>query len=172
MKQFKIILLVFGIFVLSACSSLHTAFDYDKEVDFSKYKTFAFYKEGMKQLKVNDIDKKRFVKAIITEMQTKGMTKNTTNPDLLVNIIVKGKERTSITGDYGYGYGWWRPMPSLTVRQYTENVIYIDLIDRAKNQLVWQGKGVGKFIENEKDRDARVQEAVRMILAQYPLGKK
>ncbi len=171
MKYLKFIFFVLAVTILSGCSSLRTAFDYDKEADFTKYKTFAFYKEGMDQLNLNDIDKKRFIKAITNEMQKMGMVKSTTTPDLLVNVIVKGKERTSITDNY-YGYGWWYSMPSITVRQYTENTIYIDLVDRAKNQLVWQGKGVGEFLEKEKDRGARIEEAVSMILAQYPYGKK
>lgn len=171
-KTLPMLIAFAAIISLSACSSLRTAFDYDKQADFSRYKTFAFYKEGMDQLKVNDIDKKRFIQAVVNDLQSKQLTKSTENPDLLVNIIITGKDRMSITDDYPYGYGWWYPMPSMTVRQYTESTIYIDLIDREKNQLVWQGKGTDEFNASESDRDTRIQETVTKILAQYPYGER
>lgn len=172
MKRIYVYLITLAVIVLSSCTSLRTAFDYDKEVNFSDYKTFAFYKEGMDKLKVNDIDKKRFIKAVVEDLQSKGMQKSTITPDLLVNIVIRGKERVSVTDDYTYGYSWWYPAPSMTVRQYTESTIYIDLIDRAKNQLVWQGKGTDEFNSSEQDKDTRIRETVIKILEQYPFGSK
>lgn len=171
MKKIQFTLIIIAVAVISSCGSLHTAFDYDKEANFDSYHTFAFYKEGMEQLKVNDIDKKRFIEAIIKDLQNKGMQKNIEAPDLLVNIIIKGKDKVSVTDDYPYGYSWWYPAPSMTVRQYTESTIYIDLIDRVKNQLVWQGKGTDEFNAAEQDKDSRIHEAVTKILEQYPYGR-
>lgn len=172
MKHRHIFLTILVLVILSSCTSLRTAFDYDKDTNFSNYKTFAFYKEGMDKLKVNDIDKKRFVQAVIEDLQGKGMRKSTQSPDLLVNIIITGKERISVTDDYPYGYVWWYPAPSMTMRQYTESTIYIDLIDRDKNQLVWQGKGTDEFNASEQDKDTRIRETVMKILEQYPHGRK
>lgn len=160
-----------AMFLFGACSTLQTAFDYDKEANFNQYKTFAFYKEGMQQLKVNDIDKKRFVEAVIKDLQSKGMQKSTEAPDLLVNLIITGKKRTNIIDDHSFGYGWWYPLPTMTVHQYTESTIYIDLIDRAKNQLIWQGKGTDEFSAAEQDKDSRIHETVTRILEQYPYGR-
>ncbi len=171
MKKIHLFLGFILLALLSSCSSLRTAFDYDKDVDFANYRTFAFHKEGMAELKVNDIDKKRFIQAISADLQSKGLKKNTENPDLLVNVVIKGKDKIRVSDDY-YGYGWWRPYPSMTVRQYKESTIYIDIVDRAKNQLVWQGKGTDEFNSSERDKDARIQETVTQILAQYPYGKK
>lgn len=171
MKNTRIFSALFVVLVLSSCTSLRTAFDYDKEIDFAQYHSFAFYKEGMEQLKVNTLDKKRFVQAIIDDLQSKGMKKNTESPDLLINIIITGKDKVSLTDDYPLGYVWWYPAPSITVRQYTESTIYIDLIDRAKNQLVWQGKGTDEFHASERNKEARIRETVTQILAQYPYGK-
>lgn len=172
MKKTYILLSILLLAILSSCSSLYTAFDYDKDANFNKYKTFAFYKEGMDKLKANDIDKKRFIESITNDLLNKGMSKNTDNPDLLVNVIIRGKDRTSITEDYPFGYGWWYPHSSITMRQYTESTIYIDLIDRIENQLVWQGKGTDEFNASEKNKDARIQEVVTKILEQYPHGRK
>ncbi|PVX51034.1 uncharacterized protein DUF4136 [Balneicella halophila] len=172
MKKLHILYGLLLIAILSSCSSLRTAYDYDKDVDFTKYQTFAFYKEGMDQLKLNDIDKKRFVEAITADLQSKGFESNVADPDLLVNVVVTGKDKVSVTDDYPFSYGWWYPSPTLTMRQYTESTIYIDLIDKDSNQLVWQGKGTDEFNASEKDRDTRVKETVTRILEQYPYGRK
>ena len=46
MKMFKLfVLLCIGILI--SCSSVKVISDYDTKVDFSSYKTFAFYKKGI-----------------------------------------------------------------------------------------------------------------------------
>lgn len=171
MKKINVIFALLVVFVATSCSTLRTSYDYDKQVDFGKYKTFAFHKEGMDRSKLNAIDKKRFISAITVTLEAKGLVKNTENPDFLVNVIVKGKERIDVSENYPYGYGWWYT-PSVSVRQYTENTILIDLIDTEKKVLVWQGIGTGQFGSNVEDRDAYVLEAVHKILENYPYGRK
>ena len=68
-------LLAFAI-LLSSCSSVKVAADYDREVNFDSYKTFAFFKPGIDKAEINDIDKRRILIAIETELLDKGMTKS------------------------------------------------------------------------------------------------
>jgi hypothetical protein len=63
------------------------------------------------------------------------------NPDLLVNIFTKERERIDVNQyNWGWGYGWnpylWggRSYVSST----TEGTLYIDLIDAKKKELVWK----------------------------------
>lgn len=171
MKRVHLIFVLLVVFISTSCSTLRTSYDYDKQIDFSKYKTFAFYKEGMAISKLNDIDKKRFMSAVTVVLETKGMTSTVNNPDFLVNIIVKGRERIDVSESNPYGYGWWY-IPSVSVRQYTENTILIDLIDAKKKILVWQGRGIGQLGSDVENRDAYVLEVVRKILEQYPYGRR
>lgn len=53
-------LLLTSLIILSSCSSVKVATDYDAKVDFNKYKTFAFYKKGIDQAEISDLDKKKF----------------------------------------------------------------------------------------------------------------
>ena len=81
MKIYKLfILLCIGI--LTSCSSVKVVSDYDTKVDFSTYKTFAFYKKGIDKASVSDLDKKRIMRAIENELNKKGLVKST-NPDHL-----------------------------------------------------------------------------------------
>ena len=147
MKIYKLfILLCLGI--LTSCSSVKVVSDYDTKVDFSTYKTFAFYKKGIDKASVSDLDKKRIMRAIENELIEKGFTKSE-NPDLLISIFTKSREQVNVTdNNLGYGFGWgYNPWffgsTNLNINQYTEGTLFIDFIDKNKNELIWQGIGSG-----------------------------
>ena len=168
MKNLKFIPLLL-IFVLSSCSSVRVVSDYDSITDFSKYQTFAFYKPGIDKAKISDLDKKRIMRQIEANLKAKGMIISK-NPDLLVSLFTKERERIDVYNNnyYGYGYGAWYG-GGTSVTSTPEGTLYIDLIDRSKNELVWQGIGKGDLImSNVEKKEARIKEIVTKILAQYP----
>ena len=93
--MFKLfVLLCIGI--LTSCSSVKVISDYDTKVDFSSYKTFAFYKKGIDKASVSDLDKKRIMRAIENELIKKGFSKSV-NPDVLISIFTKSREQVNVT---------------------------------------------------------------------------
>ncbi|WP_055444553.1 DUF4136 domain-containing protein [Lacinutrix himadriensis] len=159
--------------VATSCSSVRVATDYDKQANFNDFKTFAFYKTGIDKAEINDLDKRRILRAIETELLAKGFTKSE-NPDLLVSIFTKSREKVNVYnngyGRYGYGWGWspWYWNNYNTVTTSTEGILYIDLIDASKKELVWQGQGTGYLSQNKKEE--RIQEFVTKIMEKYPPG--
>ena len=103
------------------------------------------------------------------------MTKSE-NPDLLINILTKERERIDVNQyNAGWGYGWgygWNPYlwggRSTYVTSSTEGTLYIDLIDAKKKELVWQGEGVGYLTENRNEKEKQINEFVAKILEQFP----
>lgn len=160
---------------LFSCVSINVASDYDKEANFTEYKTFAFYKTGIDKAEISDLDKRRILRAIESELLIKGFTKSET-PDLLVSIFTKSREKVNIqeSGYYPYGYGWgWSPYywgSYNTVTTSTEGVLYIDLIDANKKELVWQGVGTGYLSQNMNKKEERIKEFVAAIMEKYPPG--
>ena len=55
----KVILLIFGAILITSCNSLKVTTDYDTAVNFTNYKTFAFFKPGIDKADISDLDKKR-----------------------------------------------------------------------------------------------------------------
>ena len=56
-----------------------------------------------------------------------------------------------------------------SVTSTPEGTLFIDLIDKEKNELVWQGIGKGDLIMTTVEKkEARIKEIVTKILAQYP----
>ena len=59
-----------------------------------------------------------------------------------------------------------------TVTRTTEGTLFIDIIDANKKELIWQGEGNGYLTKRTEDKEARINEFVAKILAQYPPEKK
>lgn len=174
---FKLLPLLLITFLITSCVSVRVASDYDKDVDFNTYKTFAFYKTGIDQAEISDLDKRRILRAIEAELLAKGFTKSE-NPDLLVSIFTKSRERINVYnngwGGYGYGWGWspwyWGGYGYGNVSRSTEGSLYIDLIDAAKKELVWQGVGTGYLTNTMSKKEERIKEFVMKIMEKYPPG--
>ena len=175
----NLILLSFCLIFIS-CSSVRVFSDYDTAIDFKDYTTYAFFKPGIDEVEISDLDKKRILKAIEVELDEKQLTKSET-PDLLINLAVKSSNDVYINQNngfgYGYGFGFWNGwgLPNnniATVSSQTNGMLFIDLIDTKTKQLVWQGKGKGYISEYSKKRDERIQHFVTEILKNYPPTKE
>jgi len=179
MRYIKLLLLTFTI-IFSSCSSIKVTTDYDTKVDFNAYKTYAFYKTGIDKAEISDLDKKRILRAIEAELSILGIMKSE-NPDMLVSIFTKSREKVNVNqnNNYGYGFGWgWNPWMwngmnrNVNVSQFTEGTLFIDFIDKEKKELVWQGIGTGALkIQNREKKEARIKEFVKEIVSKFPPGK-
>ncbi len=174
LRTFKLISFAVIFSLLGACSSIKVATDYSKEANFDSYKSFAFYKPGIDKAEISDLDKKRILRAIESELLKKGFTKSS-NPDLLVSIFTETRENINIhQNNFGYGWGWnpwfWGPQGMNTVTQNIEGTLFIDLIDAQQNELVWQGLGTG-ILDLDRGVDKKIEKINRIvaeILAKYP----
>ncbi len=179
-RSIKILQLLLLALVVTSCSSVRVASDYEKNTNFNEFKTFAFFKPGIDKAEINDIDKRRILRAIESELLAKGFTKSET-PDLLVSIFTKSNQRVDVYnnhwgygawgwGGFGPGWGWGWNQPMVSTR--TEGVLYIDLIDADKKELIWQGQGTGYLARNVDHKEERIREFTSKILEQFPPGIK
>ncbi|SDS67631.1 DUF4136 domain-containing protein [Winogradskyella sediminis] len=163
---------------LASCSSVRVAADYDREANFDNYKTFAFFKPGIDKAEINDIDKRRILRAIEAELMAKGYTKSE-NPDMLVSIFTKSNQRVDVynnawgNGAWGWGgyggWGWRSGWNNNQVTTTTEGMLFIDLIDTNKKELIWQGSGTGNLNYNSVEKkESRIKEFVSKMLEQFP----
>lgn len=178
MKNF--FLFLFSVVLLSSCNSVKVVADYDSNADFNSYKTFAFYKPGIDKAAISDLDKKRVLRAIESELLAKGFIKSE-NPDMLVSFFTKSRERVNVNQNNNTGFGWglgWNPWMmngmnnNINVSQFTEGTLLVDFIDAKKKELVWQGIGTGALkIDNREKKEARINEFVKEIISKFPPEK-
>ena len=117
--------------------------------------------------------------AVRREMDVRGLRYMESGGDLLVNAGVKSSEKTDVstvpTMDpyFGYRGGRYNPWVGYStetiVNQYTEGTLTLDLVDRARKQLVWSGAAFGRITNKVRnDPQTAVDTAVREIMARYP----
>jgi hypothetical protein len=172
MKNITLLLITF---ILSSCTSIKVFSDYDRNIDFSNYETFAYFKPEIDKVDISDLDKRRILKALDSEMNLKGLSKSET-PDLLIGFTTKAKEQIYVnTGNnFGWGWGWgfnpwfWGNGGYNSVSTRTEGTLYVNIIDAATKQLIWQGKGRGGINEFMKNRDERISLFIHEIVENYP----
>jgi hypothetical protein len=174
----KTVPLLVILLVVTSCVSVRVATDYDRKANFNDYKTFAFFKTGIDKAEISDLDKRRILRAIESELLAKGFTKSE-NPDLLISLFTKSNQRVDVYNNYwgyggwgwgGYGPGWGWGWNQPNVSTSTEGTLYIDLIDAKKKELVWQGMGTGYLSRNMDKKEERIKEFVAEIMKQYPPG--
>ena len=157
-----------------------TSFDFDKTVDFSKFKTYAL-RDGTKV--ADPLVHNRIVAGIEAEMAAKGLTKNDANPDVVAVYHVAFDKQQDITaystggGGYGrYGYGWGGGWGTTDVRvnEILVGTLIIDVADAKNKAMVWRGMGVKEVDVQAKaeKRDKNIAGAVKKILQNFPPKKK
>lgn len=158
-----------------ACAGPRVVVNYDPAADFASYRTYGF----STQLATDDGDTStllsKFLKAAASrELEARGYTADD-EPDLVVNFNVSTEQKTQVTQSpsayYGYRrYGWGMGgVYDTSVRHYTEGTLHVDLIDRARNELVWEGAVIGIVDGDVRDNlQQAVDDALEQAFAEYP----
>ncbi len=178
MKKKNLFVSVIAIFLMARCSNQITVkSDYDKDVNLSLYKTYAWLpikeiESTTNPLVYNELTDKRIRKAVETQLQNKGIQR-AAKPDLRVHyhIIIDNKS-TVRPAMYGYNYSNYWMRNQADVFQYREGTLIIDLMDSKSNDLIWRGWGVSVLRDNTVGlTEEEINEAVIKILKEFPPSK-
>jgi hypothetical protein len=181
-KVAALVVLMFTIIIAWSCgSSLKVQTDYDKSVDFAKYKTFAIYNAQNIHDAISQMNQSRVYNAIRAEMIKKGFAEDSTSPDMLVNTTAVLKDRTSASSTDYYNYGsmyrpyTWGPGVSYStydVRHYKDGSLIIDVVETDSKKLLWQGTGNKEIDAPLKDPDTQVPKGIAAIMKNFPPKNK
>ncbi len=175
----KYLLFVVMVISITSCSSVKVAYDFDKQVDFTKFKTYAFT-EDVAKLPLDDLNRGRLITAVETELAAKGFTKSD-NPDVLIDIFLTAKQRTEAVannsgggGYYGrYGYGGGFSTTTVSYNEYTDGTLLINMVNKSTEKIAWQGRGTKTIDEDASasKREQNINYAVKQIFTNYPPKK-
>jgi hypothetical protein len=155
--------------------------DYDKAVDFGKYHTYNFVAAQSSGSDYKSLGQRIMQNAAAREMESRGYTR-ADNADLLINFRGKIEEKVDIDSTpapmYGPGWGYhgWYGAPygayggtEVSTRRYKVGTLVMDMVDREKKQVVFQG-GVEGVVTKKmlEDREGTINGAVATIFSRYP----
>lgn len=159
-------------------------YDYDKDKDFSKFKTYKWVViKGADQ--PDELTAKDITAAVDANLASKGLTKTDgDNADLLIayqTAVGSEKQFTSYNTGWGYGPGWgggWYGYGggmSTSTTYGSTSTVYIGQLDLsmyepATKQLVWRGaasKTLDPKAKPEK-KEKNIKKAVDKLLKNFP----
>lgn len=168
-----IILIIIG---LGGCSPvIRTYYDFDKEDDISKYKSFAWQDLDPKEMKsnplyYNELNDKRIRVAANDLLQAKGYVFTDHNPELTLHYHIATEEHSVLVPDpNSYWYGDYFMHPD--IMNYREGTLIIDLMNTKTKSLVWRGWAVATMdavLYDTKDNANLIRSAVTKILQNLP----
>jgi len=165
--------------VTIGCSSMKVNYDYDRQADFSQYKTYAWHDSDTNVADTDPLAHERFISAVDRKLAANGFSKVGSNPDVFVTYHAEESQQMSLDttymgGGWGYGPGWgWGGMggmgsSSTTVRQYNVGTVVLDMWDAGQKRLVWRGTASDTVSDNPSKNAEKINTAVERLFQNYP----
>lgn len=181
-----------SIIFLGACSSITVKSDFDKEADFSKYKTFEYFGWAEESDKIlNRFDKERIEQAFGDEFAKRGLKFVKENGDMVVSLYIVVDQKTSTTaytnhyggGGYGYGgMGWYggygggyggmgmgSSSTTYSENDYLVGTLVVDVFDKAEKKMIWQSVGTKTVDDNPNTREKNSGKVAAAIMKPFPI---
>jgi hypothetical protein len=171
--------------LLAACSSgAKIVANSDPMADFGAFKTYDFYQQlSTDRGGPRTILSTHLLSATTKQLEARGFRRSGNNPDLLIDFMastqdkiqVRNQPTTGVSMHRGRGRaGTWSgasmTMSTQQVTQTTEGTVAVDMVDRKKNQLVWEAAAVGRVTDKTMNNmGSVVQGAVADMFAKFPV---
>jgi len=171
----KIFSIIFISFLLLSCGTT-VNYDYDKETNFTFFKTYNYFSDLDSGL--SELDNKRIIKATDSLLALRGFIKSET-PQFLINFFAKeGATRPKNTigigvgsggGNVGVGVSGGIPIGGNVIEQQ----LTLDFVDTTKDELIWHAVSNGEIKEEASptQKDKHYNKLLNKILKGYPPKK-
>lgn len=181
----NMVILLALVLILSGCTLKPDArIDYARDVNFSQYQTFGFYKApGTDTEEYQSLLTDHFKAALRTEMEALGYRYQEDDAQLLLNFASNTEDKTDIRsspfrasvgfGHYGYRSAWHLGFPlyqqDIETVHYKQGTVQIDLVDAAENRLIWQAIKEGRLTrEALRNPKQAVDDTVSLLFEKFP----
>ena len=177
-----------GLLLVMLCATAANAkmaVDFNPNLDFSKYKTFAYIGgvESLVRMQLNpELLNNRMHRAVVRELTAKGLreVQPEENPDLVVRYWVEAESNAQVTstahwGVWGsYYYGYWTVMYTTMSTPVThKGLLGIELIDARARDLAWRLFVSEKIIHNDPDKIWKTADSnIKKAFKSYPPAAK
>lgn len=169
------------VLVCGTAANAKMAIDFNPDLDFSKYKTFAYIGgvESLVRMQLNpELLNNRIHRAVVRELTAKGLheVQPEETPDLVVRYWVEAESNAQVTatahwGVWGsYYYGYWTVMYTTMSTPVThKGLLGIELIDAKARDLAWRLFVSEKIIHNDPDKIWKTADSnIKKAFKSYP----
>ena len=180
--SYRVLIVASAALFMAACSSgPRIITNSDPSADWSQFRTFGFFRPlSTDRGTVRSIVSEQLIESTTREMEKAGFVRSDSKPDLVIDFILTTRETiqtrpsTSASvhhsrGRYRTWSGWSMAGSTTEVVQRTEGTLGIDIVDRARDQLVWEGAATQRVTDSTRRNQSEVLDlAVAEIFAKFP----
>ena len=137
--------------------------DFDRSYDFSKLRTFNFAIPGFDDPLAQDtLNDGRIRAALRSNLSANGyMIEESEGPDFAVAYYVMARNKFNVQENGPRFFG----RRDLSVDEYTEGTLGVDIYDVRTKRLVWRGRAVGTV--ELKGTDKKINKAAEKLVKQF-----
>jgi hypothetical protein len=166
---------IFGIALLAASAlfAQQVKTDYDRDTDFTQYKTYSWEKVQTQDSLWVD----RIKEAVNTQLTTKGWTQVPSGGSVAIVAIEMTKNQQTLDTFYnGFGGGWrWGGGfgdATTTVNNYKVGTLVVDFFDANSKKLIWRGSS-SETLSDKSDKNIKnLDKGVQKMFDHFPPGEK
>ncbi|MBK7433559.1 MAG: DUF4136 domain-containing protein [Chitinophagaceae bacterium] len=166
--------------LISCGPTIKVISDYDKTMDVSVYKTYrwldkaAIEEKGTDPRYINELTDKRIRAAVDRELGILGIRSVTGPADMALHYHILVDTKTMMVNEpAGTRYNRHLENKKLSIYQYKEGTLLIDMMDLRTNELVWRGGATDVITaEAEKDPELAINNAIAEIMKKSPFRTK
>jgi len=160
-------------------------------VDLATFRTFSFFPElSTDRAGLHTLISQQLVFSTRREMEVRGFTfvEDPAEAELLINFFVDVADQFRVRSTAHHWHGssywhhrrgfydpWWghRRWPAhstVQVDQFSEGTLSVDVVDRARNTLVWEGAATKRLTQRTlNDLGPALDDAVHGMFARFPV---
>lgn len=174
MKSKYAIAVMAVLLVTGAAVAQQTSVDYDRSVDFSRYKTYAWASGKAAQ---DPFNHQRIVRAIDAQLAAQGWIRVEAgqNPDAVVlyHGAMTEQKQARVWGS-GYGPGWRFGGGTAQVDLNTIEVgqLVVDIRDAASEKLIWRGRASDTRSDKPEKNEKKINKAAEKLFKNFPPAQK
>ncbi len=176
-KLNKFILLFIIVALVTGCA-MHIQTLYDHQTDFGHYKTFCwmsgceFTITGPAYLN-DSLLRENIKKAIVTELNNKGLVLDNNNPDLLVSFNISVTNEEAIIYHREDETPYIRSFDATTeIVNYLQGSMVIGIADKKESKVVWESFA-NRYMELNPDLSKKnIIKGIHLILKKFPPTKQ
>ena len=182
MKIFKYIAPLTLTLVMVSCATVKVAVDENRNIDFSKYKTYSFLGWQNQSDKILSAADKGYLRdAFIKQFERRGMTKVNSGGDMQISLYIITSEESAVSGYndyvgasgyrnyYGFGYGTGNMNNTYTTASKEYGTLIMNCYDGTSRDQIWQAIATSAVQQKVEKRKSTIPSKIANIMSYFPV---
>lgn len=170
MKQFRIIIGLFMILLVSRAYPQKVTVDYDHKTNFQAYKTYTWTKGTPTK---NQLWDQRIIEGVDQQLQAKGFQKvaEGADPDLYVlyhGAVDQEAQLNTMNMGGGWGWRWGGGMATTTVDRIPVGQLVVDIGDAKTKKLLWMANSSETLSDKPDKNQKKLTQALQKMFKNFP----